>query len=399
MAVKTNCEINGIKYCRKTKTIGKKTDGSPNKKQFYGRSEKDVDEQIEQYMNMINRGAPANFDKITVQELMNNWLFEILLPSKNVKSASFEKHEGNYRLYIKNSEIGSFAVCNISFQNIQNFYNMLYKNGIASTKIFDINRTFRKFFSWCKQSHYIFENPCSLNLIQIPGDADGEEDEVEGDFINVFTDVEIFQMIEKLKYIDGHNNTFNISTYLAFLTGLRKGELLGLKRKFVDLDNCKIKVRNTLKSVKVFDSPTISHRELRLIKPKTSSSVRDVDFAQAFSDIMKKYFSEQERKWKENGLEFNEESLIFTTDSCLPIEFSNHRRAWERFLKRSNIPKQKFHNIRDTYATTLIRKGASLVTVRDLLGHSTIKTTEKYYLFVFPADKKNTANLLNSLIS
>jgi len=47
MAVKTNCEINGIKYCRKTKTIGKKSDGSPIKRQFYGKSEKDVDEQIE----------------------------------------------------------------------------------------------------------------------------------------------------------------------------------------------------------------------------------------------------------------------------------------------------------------------------------------------------------------
>jgi len=349
-------------------------------------------------MNMLKRGVPADFDKINIQELMNTWLFEVLLPSKNVKSSSFEKHEGNYRLYIKNSEIGVLPIINISSQNIQNFYNSLYRQGIKSTKIFDVNRTFRKFFSWCKQSHYIFENPCSLNFIQIPGEADGEEDELDDNSITVFTDSEINQIIQNLKYINGQNNTFNVSTYLDILTGIRKGELLGLKRKFVDLCNCKIKIRNTLKTVKVFDSPTTFHREMRLIRPKTLSSVRDVNFAEGFSKILKLYFEEQEKKWTENGLEFNDESLIFTTDSCLPIEFSNHRRSWERFLKRLNIPLKKFHSIRDTYATTLIRKGASLITVRDLLGHSTIKTTERYYLFVFPSDKKNTADLLNSLI-
>ena len=60
---------------------------------------------------------------------------------------------------------------------------------------------------------------------------------------------------------------------------------------------------------------------------------------------------------------------------------------------------KKFHSIRDTYATKLIRLGANITTVKELLGHSSIKITEKYYVFVFPEDKSKTANLLNSLIS
>lgn len=175
------------------------------------------------------------------------------------------------------------------------------------------------------------------------------------------------------------------------------GELLGLKRKFVI--KYLAKIRNTLKRVKVFDSPTEWHRELKLIRPKSKSSIRNVDFSKKFWHTLELYFKEQEEKWKRNGLVFNDESLIFTTDTCQPIDFANFRRAWERFLKRIDVDYKKLHGIRDTYATLLIRRGALIHDVKDMLGHSSIKITEKYYIFVFPDDKSKTASLLDDIVS
>lgn len=183
---------------------------------------------------------------------------------------------------------------------------------------------------------------------------------------------------------------------LDIVTGLRSGELRGLKKKFVTQNM--VKVRNTLKRIKIFDSPTKYHYETKLIKPKSDSSIRNVNFPTDFSIILEQYLQEQELKWKENGLEFNDDSLIFTTKNCKPIEVSNFRRSWQRFLKRINVEYKKFHSIRDTYATKLIRLGANITTVKDLLGHSSISITEQYYVFVFPEDRAETANLLNSLI-
>lgn len=180
------------------------------------------------------------------------------------------------------------------------------------------------------------------------------------------------------------------------LHGLRSGELRGLKKKFVAQNM--VKVRNTLKRIKVFESPTKYHYETKLIKPKSDSSIRNVNFPADFALIMEQYLQEQELKWKANGLTFNDDSLIFTTKNCKPIEISNFRRSWQRFLKRINIEYKKFHSIRDTYATKLIRLGATLTTVKELLGHSSITITEKYYVFVFPEDRAETANLLNNLI-
>ena len=180
------------------------------------------------------------------------------------------------------------------------------------------------------------------------------------------------------------------------LHGLRSGELRGLKKKFVEQNM--VKIRNTLKRIKVFESPSKYHYETKLIKPKSDSSIRTVNFPTEFSLILEQYLQEQELKWKENGLEFNDNSLIFTTKSCKPIEVSNFGRSWKRFLKKLNIAYKKFHSIRDTYATKLIRLGANITTVKELLGHSSIQITEKYYIFVFPEDRSETANLLNTLI-
>jgi len=199
-----------------------------------------------------------------------------------------------------------------------------------------------------------------------------------------------------LKYQEGKDNTLVVAIQFDLITGLRLGELLGMKRKFII--KYMAKVRNTLKRIKVFDSPTTWHREFKLIKPKSKPSIRNVNFPIPFWETLEKYFQEQEVKWKLNGLEFNDESLIFTTNTCQPIYGKNFYTAWSRFLKRIKISHKRPHSMRDTYATTLIRRGARIHDVKDMLGHSSIKITEKYYIFVFPEDKSATANLLDDIV-
>lgn len=419
MAKKYNCTKNGVQYFRKTKTIGHRADGSPIKKEFYGDGEKDCNNKIEEYMSFIKNGVPADFFSVTIEQLMHTWLFDVLLTSINQGSASFEKNETNYRLYVKCSDIGFLTVYDIVSMPIQLYYNKLYKEGIikrnkegqiqkdkegniitkklTSDKIFDINKTLRKFFNWAITQHYLKDNPCSLDVIEIPGNADGEEDEEgdEGNDIQAFSDSEIKIILDNLKYVEGKNNTFNVATYFDFVTGLRKGELTALKKKFVDLKRCTVKVRNTLRTVKVYENSEKFNRSLKLKKPKSTSSIRTVNFPKFFANILELYFIEQEKKWKSNGLEFNEESLIFTTDTCKPLDARNFARSWERFLNRIKVSYKKPHSIRDTYATTLIRRGALIHNVKKLLGHSSIIITEKYYIFVFPEDLEDTASLLN----
>lgn len=415
MATKYNCEINGVKYFKKTKTVGYDVNGKPVKKIFYGNGEKDVDRKIEEYMNKLKSGIQMDVQKSSIEQLMYEWLFNVLIMSSTSKSSSFEKHETNYRIYIQGSPIGCLSVCNVTSKAIQKYYNELFVDGIniankngkvnhkdvSSEKIFDINKTLRLFFTYCISQNYMKNNPCSLNKISIPGDADidnYDDDKIFNFNIQAFNDTELETIKSNLKYKSGKDNTFNVAVLTDLVTGLRKGEMLGLKKKYIDLNNCKIRVRWTLKLVKVYDTPTSFHRELKLITPKSTSSVREISFPDVLLPILKLYFAEQEKKWKENGLEFNDESLVFTTRTCKPIDTMNFSRAWERFLKRIDVPFKKVHSIRDTFATSLVRRGAKLHDLKSLLGHSSIKITEKYYIFVFPEDKSSTVNLLSDFI-
>lgn len=413
MAKKYNCEKNGIKYFRKTKTIGHDFNGKPIKKEFYGDGEKDADKQIEEYMEKLKSGLDMNVSELTIEQGMYQWLFDVLLYSKNIKSASFEKYERHYRTYIKEQKIGCINIQEINSHQFQTYYNELYKKGIyiynkqtnkkelkavSSNMIFDLNKTLRAFFSYCVKQHYILNNPCTLSNIDIPGNADGDDDyeNFEGNDIQAFNDEELKLIIDNLKYKKGKDNTFNIMILLDIVTGLRHGELRGLKKKF--LTKHMVRIRNTLNYIKVYDTPTEWHRELKLTKPKSEPSIRDVNIPTNIYPILEKYLEEQDLKWKSQGLIFNDDCLLFTTSSCLPIENGNFRKAWQRFLKRIKIDYKKPHAIRDTYATNLIRKGASITTVKALLGHSSTKITEKYYIYVFPEDKSETANLMNDLI-
>lgn len=415
MATKYNCEINGIKYFRKTKTIGYDENGKAIKKPFYGDGEKDCDRKIEEYMNQLKNGINMDVQKASVEQLMYDWLFNILIKSNETKSASFEKHETNYRLYIKNSPIGCLVANKATSKAIQLYYNELFDKGIniinkkgerivkklSSKKIFDINKTLRLFFTYCISQNYRKDNPCSLTKISIPGNADIDDEDDETIFsynIQAFNDNEIEIIKHNLQYENEKNNTFNVAILTDLVSGIRKGELLGLQKKYVDLVNCKIRIRWTLKSVKVYDSTTSYHRELKLIKPKSKTSIREISFPSTLVPVLKQYFKEQELKWKENGLEFSDDSLIFTTNTCKPINNRNFLRAWERFLNRIKLTYKKPHSLRDTYATALIRRGASIHDVKALLGHSSIKITEKYYIYVFPEDKSSTANLISDFV-
>ena len=60
------------------------------------------------------------------------------------------------------------------------------------------------------------------------------------------------------------------------------------------------------------------------------------------------------------------------------LDINNIRASWKRALIGANIPYKKFHALRHTYATQLIKNGVDLLTVSRLLGHSSIKTTEVY---------------------
>lgn len=376
MAKKTNSKINGKEYYRIRKVIGHTASGKKVLKNFYGESKKDAEQKADEYLNNIENGLIIDFENFTVAELMHTWLFDFLHNSSRIKPSTFQRYEGLYRNYIKNSEIAGNKLINVKSIQLQKFYNHLSKDGYSYSQINSLNTFLKIFFNWCIGNDYILKNPCSKVNIK------GNRNEI---ISNRKKDVEILSEKE-IKTLKKHlkDSDFEILFLLDLATGLRQGELLALDWEHIDLKSKTIKIERSVKEVYIYDNENTKHIETIFQTPKTANSFRTVPIPNALIDIL-------------NNIE-NKEGLLFKDKDGKPLKGKNVSTKWSKILKECNVPHKKFHSIRHTYASMLLSKGVDIETVAELMGHSAISITQ-IYLHSSSKSKNKSVNKLNSILN
>ena len=387
MAVKTNYEKNGKNYFIVTATIGKKADGKPIRKEFYGKSKKEAEAKKEEYLKGLNLGLNSDFNEITLGELIKTWLFEVV--KIYASHSTMERYEGIYRNYIKETPLNSIKLNSIKPLTLQRYYNKLYYENKKSFSIIkNLNKFLKTFFNYAIKENYILSNPCFRVTLPVDKTVTDEKNDIDP-----FT----FEEIEKIK------KTAKNYMYMIFLldlgTGLRKGELLALTPADINFEKEEIYVNKALKKIKIFDSEEKYHYETAIEVPKTKNSIRTVPIPKKLIPILKNYIIRQKEKYLSNGLILKENSLIFTTNSCTPIDGVNMLIAWKRLLKRAGVRYRRFHNVRHTFASQLFFAHVELKTVQMLLGHSSINITSEIYVHVLPQSKIDSIEKINYLFS
>lgn len=374
MAKKTNCTINGIDYYRIRKVIGRDKNGDPIEKAFYGNCKSDAERKYENWLKDEMRGIRAK-DNISLVMAMNQWLWEIVFPTVK-KHSTFERYEGIFRNYIENSPIAHLYLKNIEKIDIQGYFTELHRDDKTYSQIYNLFKLLRKFFIYCQNERILPYNP--VKGIELDAYKDEFEDkslfdlEDEGG-IEIFTDSETDIINKELT-----PPRLRILANFALGTGLREGELLALTNK--DIRDTRVQVTKSVRLTKVFTGPDSDEYEYKRVVdyPKTSSSRRIVSFpAYLLKDLREMSRIKKEDRLK-LGQAYNDNDLIFPTPLGNYIDAKNLLRAWTKALGELNIPYRKFHALRHTYATQSLERGVDIFVVSRSLGHSTIKTTEKY---------------------
>ncbi len=179
--------------------------------------------------------------------------------------------------------------------------------------------------------------------------------------------------------------------YLAVQTGMRQGELFGLKWSDVNWGSGELSVKRQVKRKTgggwAFAS-TKTARGTRKIKlgPEILKRLRDHEQEVG---VMK---TEAGPQWKENG-------LIFPSTVGTPLGQSNLRRDFFRVLDRAGLPRIRFHDLRHTAASLMLNNGIPLIAVSNILGHSKPSTTLDIYAHLYQDVQSDAARIMDDLIT
>jgi integrase len=177
---------------------------------------------------------------------------------------------------------------------------------------------------------------------------------------------------------------------LAVHTGLRQGELLGLKWDDIDLEAGALQVRRALITAK--GGP-------RLAAPKTKGSRRRVSLTAAAAEALKGHLERQVEEIDRAGSLWQENGLVFASETGAPLDRRGiTSRRFKPLLKRAGLPHFRFHDLRHTCATLLLTKNVNPKVVSEMLGHSSIAITLDTYPHVLPNMQDSAARALEEAL-
>jgi integrase len=171
-----------------------------------------------------------------------------------------------------------------------------------------------------------------------------------------------------------HGHRLQALFELAFRTGLRKGELLGLRWEDLGLTGGTASIRRTLQRT--------NSSGLTTLPTKTQSSERRIALPTECLRSLRYHRDRQAREREAAGAGWKDSGYVFTRPDGSPIEGATLTRHFNTLLRRAKLRRIRFHDLRHSTATLLLEQGVELVVIKELLGHAHIGVTATVYAHV-----------------
>jgi integrase len=326
---------------------------------LYGKTRQEVATKLSKALADREGGLTFDAGSLTVGEYMTRWLSHSV--QDTVSQKTYERYESIVRVHLSPA-LGRIRLKALTSDHVRGLYREKLDSGLAPRTVLHIHRTLSKALKQATDDGLIPRNAAAS--VKPPQARREEMQPLSRDQVRMFLDTVKGDRMEAL-YV------------LAVTSGLRQGELLALKWEDVDLEgtNPTLEVRRSLSETRGRRSFVIPKsgrgRHLRLSKRAAS----------ALRVHRKRQLEERVRKaglWEDHG-------LIFPSEVGTPMSGRNLYRAFKIRVKRAALPQTlRFHDLRHTCATLLLRQGVNPKFVQELLGHADISLTLNTYSHVLP---------------
>ena len=354
--------------------IGHKNDGSPMYKSAFAKTQKSALKQLHQLIDLYRDVDLTEECRMTLGEWLDKWLDEYMIFT--IRESTLD----SYRAMVKNQVkpfIGGKQISSLTTADIQKFYNKIKKEGrvrphpihgkaLADSMVRGVHMMLHEALDAAVKERLIAKNP--TNGTTVPK-CNYPEKQILGD-----NQLETF-----LEAIKGHEYWCDFF-YVEVMTGLRRGEICGLKWQDINFEENKLQVK---RSVAVKKGGGVSIGET-----KTETGVRSIQMPPSVAELLKSKKQTAITEWVFPHFLHPEQ----------PISPASAYRKLKVILKNAELPLIRFHDLRHTFATHATQGGVDPKTLAGILGHTNASFTLDTYAHVTSDMQKSASAVVGSMM-
>lgn len=329
------------------------------RKYFYGKTQKEVQDKINEALYEQQRGMLATGSNATMQEYLEDWLEKT--HKHTVRLGTYLNYQKLLRNYLVPG-LGKVKLQKLTAPQVQAFYSAKLQEGLSPKTVTNIHGFLHKALDNAVRWNIVSRNVCdAVTPPRVPRKE-----------LNFLTQDQAATLLQEVKA-----HKLEALLTVAITTGLRRGELLALRWQDINFELGTIQVKRAVSYHQVYGYVES--------EPKTSRSRREIMLASFVVEVLTKHQQQQKEQRLAADSDWTDKNLVFTNATGDFYSPSTLVKAFRRFLKKVGLPHMRFHDLRHSAATILLTMKVHPKVVQEILGHSQITTTMDIYSHAMPS--------------
>lgn len=314
--------------------------------------------------------------KLTVAMLLEQWLIGV---KADVRVCTWKSYEGYVRRNLI-PQLGRILLSKLTATQIRTAYARLRESGradgqggLSEQTVLHCHRVLDEALKQAVNDGLIAKNPA--DAVKAPTPAE--------------TEIEVIDEERAMKLLEASEGTLlYLPILLAITTGLRRSEVLAIQWEDIDLERGTLSVKRR--------AERIAHKGLDYGPPKSKTSKRTILLLPMAIEALRRHRVEQAKRQKEHGEVYLHTGWVITTakGNAMSPEYLTH--TFPLLLTKKGLPHMRFHDLRHSHASLLIKYGTPMKAISARLGHSNIGVTMDTYGHLLPGVEEEAVKRLES---